>query len=704
MFVHDLTLLLATAVTALIGCITLAWAALLGKDRQAVLMLAGAYLLLMVVALSDFSFPDPAEGVVARALIINSAHLLAAALMLAGILRFFGIRKVPNALIVTVLVVLAGNACLTLVYPDRGLRLLLFNASFAGLRLATTWVLFRETVPRDQRVARGLGVVMLMEGLAAAWRATHAHFGTIPLIGADLLATQGLLWVILLVSTAASAPMLLLMALSRVVTDHERTAARLRNTLEALPDVVLEVGPDGRYVSFHANASGLQPASSEAIVGRTIEDAFPAHVVRAQRRALDEVDRFGRASGIAYPLDVAGATRWFEITAASREADDPSTPQGYVLVIRDITERRRAQEALQYRTTLFGHLFERSPIALVLSHHQSGRIIEVNPVFLQMIGMSTEQIRARTTRAFIASGDLGTFEALHTKLQTTGNCGPSELTLVNDKGQGTPVRVSALAVVDPQHELLVWTIIEDLTERNRIERLKGEFLSLVSHELRTPLTSITGALELLAVPRIVDDPVSRAQMLDIARCNGQRLRVLIDDLLDMDTLLAGKMRFDTRAQPLLPLLQSAIDAIRPFSDQREVTLEASSAARDLCAVVDAGRLQQIMTNLLSNALKFSPQNSPIVVSLNCSDEVVRISVRDQGPGVPELFRPSLFDKFTQAESGNTRLNGGSGLGLAIVRELVLHMGGQVGYEPAHQGGALFFVELPISRESTFAAA
>ena len=134
-----------------------------------------------------------------------------------------------------------------------------------------------------------------------------------------------------------------------------------------------------------------------------------------------------------------------------------------------------------------------------------------------------------------------------------------------------------------------------------------------------------------------------------------------------------------------------------------ITLEVTHEARSLRAAVDGERLLQVLANLLSNAIKFSPPRAPIVVSLALSGRRARISVRDHGPGVPESFQPYLFDKFTQAASGTTRLKGGSGLGLAIVRKLVTRMGGKVGYEAAQDGGALFFIELTTNSTSEIAA-
>lgn len=697
MFVHDLTLLLAVAVVSLAGGVMLVWAARLNRHVEAVLALAGAYLLLALSA--SVAIWVPAEAVAARALIGNSAHLMAAGLMCVGLFGFFGRPTAPVWLVLVVVGAIVANAAFTLVYPDRDIRLALFNCCFGLLRLTTAWVLWRFAGGRERLLARGLGVVLLAEGLASLWRAASAVSGVVPLIGQDSLGSQGLAWVTLLISTSTSAPMLLLMAMSRVVGDHERASARLRNTLDALPDLVFEVGADGRYLSFHTSQPALLAVAPDTIIGRLPEDLVPPGVARVQRMAMSEVDLHGRSSGLQYSLELGESTRWFEISAAQREADVRGAHHGYVFVVRDVTERVQTQEALQYRTTLFNHLFERSPIALVLSRFQDRHIIEANPVFLQMLNTTPQQLMGRSTVEFIAPDHLGTFDSMRQELRQNGACGPSELSLIRDDGFAIPVRLSALALVDPQEQLLIWTIIEDLSERKRAERLKSEFLSTVSHELRTPLTSIIGSLDLLQIPRIVADPAQRDRMLDIARDNGQRLRILIDDLLDMDKLLEGKMRFELRSHQLVPLLESAIEANRTYGVHHRIVLHANADVQSVRANVDGERLIQVLGNLLSNAIKFSPAGAAIEVSIGRQGETARIAVRDHGPGVPESFRPFLFEKFTQAQSGDSRLKGGSGLGLAIVRELVRRMGGRVGYEPADGGGALFFFELPTSGEA-----
>jgi signal transduction histidine kinase len=238
------------------------------------------------------------------------------------------------------------------------------------------------------------------------------------------------------------------------------------------------------------------------------------------------------------------------------------------------------------------------------------------------------------------------------------------------------------------------TLVRDISDAKRADRLKREFVSVVSHELRTPLTSIRGSIGLVAAGATGDLPPKAKQLLEIAYRNTDRLSALIDDILDIEKIEAGKTHLMLQTTQLGPLLALAIEANAGYATSCDVRLHLHQPVPSVAVNVDANRLLQVMANLLSNAAKFSPRGAVVDVTVVVNAGRVRVCVRDSGPGIPAEFRPQIFQKFSQADGSDTRSKPGTGLGLAISKALIERMHGAIDFESEPGCGALFFFELP----------
>lgn len=271
-----------------------------------------------------------------------------------------------------------------------------------------------------------------------------------------------------------------------------------------------------------------------------------------------------------------------------------------------------------------------------------------------------------------------------------------EWTLIRADGSRRCLNLSVTAIRDHEGERIGFlAIASDITERKRIERMKTEFVSTVSHELRTPLTSIRGALGLLLGTLGERLEAPQRELLQIGLRNVERLSLLVNDILDFEKIRSGKLRLDRHPQKLLPIIRQSIEAVQGFANQYDVQLRLTEnpGQEYWQASVDEARLIQVLTNLLSNAAKFSPRGGEVVIAMTRDNGGIDISVKDRGPGIPADFRERIFQPFSQADSSDSRVKGGTGLGLAISRSLVEQMSGRLDYESAPGSGSCFHIWL-----------
>jgi PAS domain S-box-containing protein len=478
---------------------------------------------------------------------------------------------------------------------------------------------------------------------------------------------------------------------------------RYRSLVASLAEGVVLQHADGSIQACNASAERILGLSAEQIIGRTSVDPH-WRTVREDGSAFPGMDhpsmtalRSGRpligvTMGVHKP---DGSLTWIAVSAQPLIHPGADAPYAVVSSFFDITEQRRVERELRYQKTLLQCLSEASPDGILVVSPER-RWLYVNQRFAQMWSLSDEVLAAGTSAVGLAAvmaqvRDGERFrdgiEALYRTPQVSG-----QAQLQIQDGRSFEY-FSAPVSRDGSDYGRVW-FYRDISAREAADRAKRDFVSMVSHELRTPLTSIGGALGIVASGAVGKVPQRAHHMIDIAYKNSQRLIRLINDVLDSDRLESEAMPFTLQPLAFAALIAQAEEENQAFAASLAVTLAFARPTEELWVNADPDRLLQVLTNLLANALKFSPKGGVVTVSLSRHESMARFAVTDQGVGIPEAFQPRIFEKFAQADSSDRRRNGGTGLGLNISRAIVERLGGTISYTTG-SSGTTFFVDLPL---------
>ncbi len=369
-------------------------------------------------------------------------------------------------------------------------------------------------------------------------------------------------------------------------------------------------------------------------------------------------------------------------------------------------ELNTVNSALRARQEDYRRIFEGAHDAILIFDPKDERVLTMNLRACKLYGFTSAEFTGLSLYSITKDRRKGQLEIARTLVE--GAYHNFETVQYRKDGSEIELEVNA-SVIDYQGKPAILSMNRDVTERNRGQQLrlakeaaersnqaKSQFLATISHELRTPLASIHGALSLIR-GGAASEPHDTAELLDLAARNCDRLLHLVNDILDLQKVEAGQLTFRWKPAPLALLVADAVSAMLPHARQCDVALDLrlpDDEARYL-VWVDTERVIQVCTNLLGNALKFSPPGGSVEIAIAEQSGRVRVSVSDSGPGVPAEFRARLFDKFAQADTSDARRRGGSGLGLSIARALVKNMGGEIAYVARVEGGATFFFELPL---------
>ncbi|NJM06628.1 response regulator, partial [Candidatus Gracilibacteria bacterium] len=467
--------------------------------------------------------------------------------------------------------------------------------------------------------------------------------------------------------------------------------------------VVLQLA-DGTIQACNASAERILGLSADQLMGRTSVDPrwralrgdgsdFPGSEHPAMRVLRSGEPLANVTMGIRKP---DGSLTWLAVNAQPLTRPAESAPYAVVTSFFDITEQRRIANELRYQKTLLECLSEAAPDGILVVSPDR-RWLYVNERFAQMWHLSDAVLAAANSAvglpavlAMVQEPEQvrAGIEALY---RTPDASGSAQLRTYDGRSFeyfSAPVRGG-----DGSNYGRVW-FYRDITDREAVDRAKRDFVSMVSHELRTPLTSISGALSIVASGTVGAIPQRAQHMVDIAAKNSQRLIRLINDVLDSEKIGSEVMSFALQPVEVVPLVVQALEEQHAYAASLGVSMVFEPQLDQLWVEADSDRLLQVLTNLLSNALKFSPPGGLVRLALNAERGMARITVSDKGPGIPLEFQPRLFEKFAQADSSDRRRKGGTGLGLNITRAIVERLGGQISYATSSSGTS-FFVDLPL---------
>ncbi|APR79895.1 two-component hybrid sensor and regulator [Minicystis rosea] len=445
----------------------------------------------------------------------------------------------------------------------------------------------------------------------------------------------------------------------------------------------------GRQRHVNAPFAELLGVPREELLGKTLAERVPARALEIERH-LAEVFATGEAIRdveMDRATDLASEGRsWL---ASFYPVLSPAGDIRCVgAVATDISAQKRAEKQLRASEASMRRLWE-SNLLGVMKTDAEGNVTDANDAVLQLIGYTREELQAGRVRwdemtppEYLHLDRQGIAESIH-----RGMCTPYEKVYIRKDGRRVPILIGYARVDGPGLQYICFLL--DLTERavlleseraargeaERASRLKDEFVATVSHELRTPLNAIQGWAHLLKRPAA--DPAQLEKGLGVIERNTRHITQIVSDLLDTSRIVSGKLHLEIAPIDLSAVIDATIDEMRIEALAKGITLSAKLGAIDGEVHADPNRIRQIVQNLVSNALKFTPCGGRVDVMLEGAEHHVTLRVRDTGQGFDAAFAPFIFDRFRQADASTVRRHGGLGLGLAIVKHVVELHGGTI---------------------------
>jgi PAS domain S-box-containing protein len=507
-----------------------------------------------------------------------------------------------------------------------------------------------------------------------------------------------------------------------------KSEERFKLLVESVRDyAIFMLDPKGHVLTWNAGAERFKGYRAQEIIGQHFSRFYPPEEVARglPEHELQVASKEGSFEDEGWRVRKDGSLFWANVViTAMRDTDGELV--GFAKVTRDLTQRRAHEEDLRRSEERFRLLIEGVADYAIFMLDPNGRVSTWNMGAERIKGYAPDEIIGQHFSIFYpqeakdsgwpdhelrVAAETGKFVDTGWRLRKDGTTFWANVTITalrDDAGQllgfakltrdlTQAKRAEAMETANQQREEMLDAERNARMAAQRATRLKDEFLATLSHELRTPLSAILGWTQLLLRPDASKGPEEQKRAIEIIDRNARAQVRLIDDLLDLSRVMTGKLRLDLHQVSLGSIVEAAVDSAGPSADVKGIRLKAILSSNQDIVSADSARLQQVVWNLLTNAIKFTPKGGQVQVLLQRVNSHLELSVSDTGVGIPANYLPHVFDRFSQKDSSTTRAFGGLGLGLAICKQLVELHGGSIRAASLGEGrGATFSVQLPLS--------
>ncbi|MGH8253679.1 MAG: PAS domain-containing hybrid sensor histidine kinase/response regulator, partial [Steroidobacteraceae bacterium] len=503
---------------------------------------------------------------------------------------------------------------------------------------------------------------------------------------------------------------------------------RFRRLVESVRDyAIFMLDPNGHILTWNAGAERFKGYTADEIIGQHFSRFYPPETL-ARGLPAHEL-KVAAESGVfedeGWRVRKDGSMFWANVVITAIRSPQGEL-QGFAKVTRDLTQRRAHEEELRLSEERFRLLIEGVAEYAIFMLDPNGNIATWNSGAQRIKGYAASEIIGRHFSVFYpeepkASGwpehelhvaaEKGSFTDIGWRVRKDGTTFWAHVTITalrDDTGKllgfakltrdmTEAKRLESMETTSQQREEMLDAERSARMSAQRATRLKDDFLATLSHELRTPLSAILGWTQVLMRSGSPKSPEEQRRAIEVIDRNARAQVQLIDDLLDLSRIMTGKLRLDLQQISFSSVVEAAVDSAQPAADAKGIRLRSIiGAGRDIVSA-DSTRLQQVVWNLLTNAIKFTPKGGQVQVLLQCVNSHLELSVSDSGIGIPASYLPHVFDRFSQKDTSTTRSFGGLGLGLAICKQLVeLHGGAITAVSEGEGKGATFMVNLPLS--------